>query len=129
MKRKFAVMVLVAMVLAACVSCATFDTNSYKTLAIAKTSYTQAMTALGSLQAQGKLTDADVQKILPYARAYYQAYLVAESAWEVYHANPTVANQDQLIKLLNDVAAKLGELSAILIPYNIAVSQITVTTK
>lgn len=111
------------------VACATFDANTYKTLAVAKTSYTQAMSALGSLQAQGKLTDADVQKILPFARAYYQAYLVAESAYEVYHANSTTTNQDQLIKLLNDAAVKLGTLSTILINYNIAVSQITVPTK
>ncbi len=111
------------------ISCATFDKNAFTTLGIAKTSYTQGMSALGSLQAQGKLSDADVQKILPIARIYYQAYLVAESAYEVYHANPTVANQDQLIKLLNDAAVKLGTLSAILINYNITVSQITVPTK
>ncbi len=111
------------------ISCATFDKNAFTTLGIAKTSYTQGMSALGSLQAQGKLSDADIQKILPIARIYYQAYLVAESAYEVYHANPTVANQDQLIKLLNDAAAKLGTLSAILINYNITVSQITVPTK
>jgi hypothetical protein len=87
------------------------------------------MSGLGNLQFQGKLTDADVQKILPPAQLYYQAYLVAESAYEVYHANPTVANQDQLINLLNDVAAKLGVLSQILLPYNITVNQITVPTK
>lgn len=127
--RKFSIVVLVAIVLVACISCATFDSNAYKTLGTAKVSYNQVMSALGSLQAQGKLKDADVQKILPFARAYYQAYLIAESAYEVYHANPSVANQDQLIKLLTDVSVKIGELSAILIPYNIAVSQITVPTK
>ncbi len=128
MKRKF-LPFLIVILLMACVSCATFDTNTYKTLAVAKTSYIQGMSALGALQAQGKLSDADVEKIIPIARAYYQAYLVAESAYEVYHANPTVANQDQLIKLINDVVIKLGYLSQILIPYNIAVGQITVPTK
>ncbi len=123
-------LILVPIILACfLMGCATFDTNAYKTLAVAKTSYTQGMSALGSLKLQGKLSDADVNKILPVARAYYQAYLVAESAYEVYHANPTVANQDQLIKLLNDAAKKLADLSAVLIPYNITVGQITVPTK
>ncbi len=115
--------------LAAFVACATFDKNAFTTLGVAKTAYTQGMSALGDLQRQGKLSDADVQKILPVARIYYQAYLVAESAYEVYHANPTVANQDQLIALLNDAAAKLGQLSAILTQYNVAVTQFTVPAK
>ncbi len=111
------------------VGCATFDINAYKTLAVAKTSYTQGMSSLGVLQVQGKLSDADIKKILPVANVYYKAYLVALSAYEVYHANPTLANQDQLITLLNDVAKKLGDLSAVLLPYNITVSQITIPTK
>lgn len=129
MRRKILPILISVVLLSMVVACATFDTNAYKTLAIAKTSYTQTMGALGSLQAQGKLTDADVQKILPFARAYYQAYLIAESAYEVYHANPSVSNQDQLIKLMADVSIKIGELATILIPYNIAVSQITIPTK
>ncbi len=129
MKRIAKLSVAVFLLVFLIVSCATFDKNAFTTLGIAKTSYTQGMSALGSLQAQGKLSDADVQKILPIARIYYQAYLVAESAYEVYHANPTAANQDQLIKLLNDAATKMGTLSAILINYNITISQITVPTK
>ena len=127
--RKVKYLILSILLVCFIISCATFDKNAFTTLGIAKTSYTQGMSALGSLQAQGKLSDADVQKILPIARIYYQAYLVAESAYEVYHANPTAVNQDQLIKLLNDAAVKLGTLSTILINYNIAISQITVPTK
>jgi hypothetical protein len=129
MKRKIRVSIVMVLVLLALAACASFDTNAYKTLAVAKTSYTQAMSALGSLQTQGKLSDAEVQKILPIARTYYQAYLITESAYEVYHANPTITNQDQLISLMNDVVLKLGNLSQILIPYNIAVNQIAVPAK
>lgn len=129
MKMKVFIGLLAVVLLVSLLSCATFDKNCYSTLASAKVAYTSTMSALGDLQRQGKITDADVQKILPPARIYYQAYIVAELAYEVYHANPTVANQDQLIALLTDTATKLGALSQVLLQYNLTVTQITVPAK
>lgn len=130
MKRK-ALPILAVIVLLTMVGCATtsFDKQAYTTVASAKTVYDTTMSALGNLQAQGKLSDADIQKILPIARIYYQAYLVAEAAYEVYHKSLSSTDQDKLITTLTDAAAKLSSLSAILVPYNITVQQLSIPTK
>ncbi len=127
--RKVKLSLIVIIVLSVLLACASFDKNSYKAIAISQTSYDKAMRGLVDLQVKGLLSDSDVKKVLPYARGFYQAYLVAEAGWEVYHMNPTIEGQDALLKLIGDVAVKLAELSQVLIPYNIKVEQIIVPKK
>ena len=105
---RFPVMLMVMAMLV--VGCANFDQNAYKTLNTAKVTYTQTMSALGDLYKQGKITEAQKNNIIAVANVYYLAYNAAEKSYEVYHSNQTVANQDQLIALITDAAAKLGEL-------------------
>lgn len=120
---------LLAVVVTSLIACATFDKNAFTTLSIAKTSYNAIMSSLSDLQKQGKISQVDVNKIYPYTVAYYNAYLVAESAYEVYHKNPTVQSQNQLTNLLIDASKKLAELAPLLQPFNIKVEPLNVPTK
>jgi hypothetical protein len=129
MNRKVACYLMAVVLLATLFSCATFDKNAYSTLSTAKITYDTTLSALGDLQRQGKISDADVQKIIKIANIYRTAYLAAVSAYEVYHNNPSVTNQDQLLQLLSDVSAALGQLIPLLAPYNITVQPIVVPTK
>ena len=98
-------------------ACATFDRNAYRTLAASKTTYETAMGTLGDLYIKGKITEAQKTDIIKVAGYYYMAYLSAQRAYDVYHNNKSVANQEQLQKLLNDIAVKLGEVTALLAKY------------
>lgn len=104
----FLVMVLVWMVMV--VGCATFDKNAYKSLESARLTYDGAMSAAGQLWIDGKITKAQVDQIKKIGNIYYSAYGIARSAYEVYHANPSPAGEENLTKLLADMAAKLPEL-------------------
>jgi ABC-type glycerol-3-phosphate transport system substrate-binding protein len=119
-------LVLMALLLA---GCATFDQNAYKSLNTAKITYTQTMSALGDAYKAGKISVAQKDAIIKVANVYYVAYNAAVKAYEVYHANQTVTNQDQLIALLNDAAAKLGELLPLLSGLDVPVPTLTVPKK
>jgi ABC-type glycerol-3-phosphate transport system substrate-binding protein len=120
------VLVLMTLLLA---GCATFDQNTYKSLNIAKVTYTQTMSALGDAYKAGKISEAQKDVIIKVANVYYVAYNAAVKAYEVYHNNPTVTNQDQLIALLNAAAVKLGELIPLLSELNVPVPILTVPKK
>jgi ABC-type glycerol-3-phosphate transport system substrate-binding protein len=120
------VLMLMALLLA---GCATFDQNAYKSLNTAKITYTQTMSALGDAYKAGKISEAQKAVIIKVANVYYVAYNAAVKAYEVYHNNPTVTNQDQLIALLTDAAAKLGELTPLLQGLNVPVPVLTIPKK
>jgi hypothetical protein len=119
---------LVMLILTACAT-TSFDKTSFDALTIAKTTYDQSLQAMGDLQKQGKLTDAQVQSILKVADIYYVALKAAVSAWQVYHNNPSAANSDQLTALMNDAAAKLAQLLPVLSQYSVTPPVLTVPKK
>ncbi len=111
MKRRFAISILAAMVLVACISCATFDKNCYKSLDSARITYNQSMAALSQMNDEGKLSPAQVEQIIKIGNAYFASYQVAKAGYLVYHNNPTPTGEQGLSALITDVGLKLLELT------------------
>ena len=114
MKRKVLIGFVVLVLLASLVSCASFDTNAYKSLAIAQSSYDTGMKAVGDLQKQGKLSSQQIKIIWDAANGYYMAYLTAVSAYQVYHQTKAATDQDKLLTALTACSAQLGALIPII---------------
>jgi hypothetical protein len=90
------------------VGCATFDTNTYKALSSARVTYNNAQAALDFLYQQGKLTNAQMAPIIKVEQIYVSAYLAAVAAYEVYHKDPTAANQAILQTAMDAASAALA---------------------
>ena len=78
---------IVVALTASLVGCATQDEielTAYKTLETSAITYDTVMTAASDMHSQGKLQDADWEKLKDAALVYYQAYQVAVSGLLAY---------------------------------------------
>lgn len=110
MKRKLAVVFLVSVVMLACVSCATFENNTYKTIGVLGVSYDTSMKALADLKKQGKITDAQWAQIDQAGRDFYVVYNATIDAFQIYLATKNQPSQDKVILILSEASAKLGKV-------------------
>ncbi len=92
------------------VGCATFKSNTYKSLYSVGTAYNVAMKSVADLKAQGKITDAQLAEVMKIANAYYVAYQSSVDAFEVYNKTDSAADKDKLAVALADVAGKLSKI-------------------
>jgi hypothetical protein len=94
------------------VSCATFESNTYKTMYALGLGYDTAMKSANELYKQGKLSQEQVFKIIDLANLYYAAYQEACVAFEIYNKTKSAADKDKLITLLKVALEKHVEIIA-----------------
>ncbi|MDI6755339.1 MAG: hypothetical protein QME78_13210 [Thermodesulfobacteriota bacterium] len=90
--------------------CASFESNTYKTMYTLGTAYDAAMKSAAELYQEDKLNSEQVQKIIDYANAYYVVYHEAVIAFEIYKATNSAQDKEKLIKVLAEVSKRQGEV-------------------
>ena len=110
----------VVVALTAClVGCATQDEitlTAYKTLETSAITYDTVMTAASDMHSQGKLQDADWEKLKDAALVYYEAYQVAVSGLLAYIqasdglSSPDAMERGNLKALVDKMTEDLQEL-------------------
>lgn len=96
--------------LSALTSCATFESNTYKSLYSAGTAYNLALKTVVRLDDFGKLSPGQKATIIDLATLYYVAYEMATDAFEIYIKVKTEDNKINLDKAIIEVFKKLGDL-------------------
>jgi hypothetical protein len=110
MKAKRLVPILLVLVLMA--GCASFTTNTYRTMYTAGVSYDTSMKVIANLQAQGKITQAQRDEINKYANIYYVSYQTAVKAFSTYNKTQTAADKDKLTIIISQVIASWADLAS-----------------
>jgi regulator of RNase E activity RraB len=110
MRKRSTVLLALLLVGVFVMGCATFKSNTYKTLYSTGTIYDVAMKSAADLKAQGKITDAQVAEVMKIANAYYVAYQASVDAFETYIRTDSAADKDKLAVALADVAGKLSKI-------------------
>jgi hypothetical protein len=90
--------------------CASFESNTYKTMFTLGTAYDAAMKSALALYAQERLSAEQVSKIIEYGNAYYVAYQEACVAFEVYKAVSTEESKARLVTALAEVSKRHGDV-------------------
>lgn len=118
MKRKLAIFMLLAMVLAlsACAA-GQFRANSYKTLAASATVYEQGYPAFLELYQKGLISFEVKEKGRALAIKYWAAYHAASDALIAYDTVSSVENKDRAVAALVETAKFLSELTAYIQPF------------
>ncbi|MFA5391836.1 MAG: hypothetical protein WC331_10505 [Candidatus Omnitrophota bacterium] len=118
MKRKFAVLALLAMVLmlAACAA-GQFRTNSYKTLAGSATIYESGYPAFLDLYNKGIISFETKEKGRALAIKYWAAYHAAANALIAYDAVDSAENKDRVTIAIFEAQKFLTELTAYIQPF------------
>jgi len=102
---------LLAIVLAiSLTACASFESNTYKTLYTLGVTYDTALKSANDLYKQQKLNPDQVDKIIGYANAYYVAYQEAVVAFDIYRKTQLAADKEKLITALTIASGKYGEI-------------------
>ena len=99
------------LVLVALASCATFETNTYKTFGVLAVSYDTSMQALGDLKKQGKISDAEWAKIDEYGRQFYVSYNASMDAFQIYLTTKDKPSQEKLSAILAETSLKLSKIT------------------
>lgn len=107
---KTPIILLALMIAVSMTACASFDSNTYKTMYTLGTTYDAAMKSANELYKQGKLSGEDAQKIMIYANAYYVSYQEAVVAFEVYRKTKSEADKNKLAVILGSLAGKHAEI-------------------
>lgn len=110
MRKRSTVLLSLLLVGVFVLGCATFKSNTYKTLYSAGTVYDVAMKSVADLKAQGKVTDAQLAEVIKIANAYYVSYQASVDAFETYLKTDSAADKDKLAVALADVAGKLSKV-------------------
>jgi predicted small secreted protein len=111
--RKLKSILVISLVLAFCISCATFEKNTYGTLKIAASTYTAAMNTVSGLQAAGKITADQRATINKYAKLYYDSYELAVKAFETYKKTQLASDQDKLVAAVSGAIANWANLAVL----------------
>ncbi len=109
MKRK-GLSVLIVVLLLACVSCATWEKNTYSTIGIAGVTYNQSMKVAADLKKQGKITDAQWAEIDKYGRAFYVSYNATIDYFSSYLRLKTAESKELVIKIMREMSTHLTKM-------------------
>jgi hypothetical protein len=90
--------------------CASFESNTYKTMFTLGTTYDTAMKSAKVLYDQGKLDTDQAKKIIEYANAYYVAYQEAVIVFEIYNKTKSAGDKEKLTTALAEVSKRYGEI-------------------
>ena len=125
----------VVVALTAClVGCATQDEitlTAYKTLETSAITYDTVMTAASDMHSQGKLQDADWEKLKDAALVYYEAYQVAVSGLLAYiQASEGLSSKDAMERgnlkaLVDKMTEDLQELLKAAIALGVDVKEVS----
>ena len=125
----------VVVALTAClVGCATQDEitlTAYKTLETSAITYDTVMTAASDMHSQGKLQDADWEKLKDAALVYYEAYQVAVSGLLAYIqasegiSSPDAMERGNLKALVDKMTEDLQELLKAAIDLGVDVKEVS----
>jgi hypothetical protein len=110
-KRQVRYLLLLGLILTV-ISCATFQQNSYKTIAVAGYGYDAAMKTAADLDKQGKLTSEQKAIILTYGNKYWASYNASIDAMNVYITISTVENENRVLEAIEKVINNLGNLTS-----------------
>lgn len=115
--------------------CATHDEitlMAYKTLETSAITYDTVMTAASDMHSQGKLQDADWEKLKDAALVYYDAYQVAVSGLLTYmraseglSSSPDAMERDNLKALVDKMTEDLQELLKAAIGLGVDVKEVS----
>lgn len=125
---------IVVALTASLVSCATQDEitlTAYKTLETSAITYDTVMTAASDMHSQGKLQDADWEKLKDAALVYYEAYQVAVSGLLAYIqaseglSSPDAMERGNLKALVDKMTEDLQELLKAAIAIGVDVKEVS----
>ena len=107
---------VLAPILLACflLSCANLISNSYKSLAISKTTYDTVMLVTADLQKQGLIDQTKRDIINLAARRFKAAHNVAVDALEVYAKTGSAASKDKLLTAISNAASKWADVAILI---------------
>lgn len=126
-------LVVVALV-SGLMGCATQDEitlTAYKTLETSAITYDTVMTAASDMHSQGKLQDADWEKLKDAALVYYEAYQVAVSGLLAYIqasegiSSPDAMERGNLKALIDKMTEDLQELLKAAIALGVDVKEVS----
>lgn len=125
---------IVVALTASLVGCATQDEitlTAYKTLETSAITYDTVMTAASDMHSQGKLQDADWEKLKDAALVYYEAYQVAVSGLLAYMqaseglSSPDAMERGNLKALVDKMTEDLQELLKAAIALGVDVKEVS----
>lgn len=125
---------IVVALTASLVGCATQDEitlTAYKTLETSAITYDTVMTAASDMHSQGKLQDADWEKLKDAALVYYEAYQVAVSGLLAYIqaseglSSPDAMERGNLKALVDKMTEDLQELLKAAIAIGVDVKEVS----
>lgn len=125
---------IVVALTASLVGCATQDEitlTAYKTLETSAITYDTVMTAASDMHSQGKLQDADWEKLKDAALVYYDAYQVAVSGLLTYMrtseglSSPGATERENLKALVDNMTKDLQELLKAAIDIGVDVKEVS----
>ncbi len=130
----FKKLLVVVALTASLVGCATQDEitlTAYKTLETSAITYDTVMTAASDMHSQGKLQDADWEKLKDAALVYYEAYQVAVSGLLAYMqaseglSSPDAMERGNLKALVDKMTEDLQELLKAAIALGVDVKEVS----
>ena len=130
----FKKLLVVVALMASLVGCATQDEitlTAYKTLETSAITYDTVMTAASDMHSQGKLQDADWEKLKDAALVYYEAYQVAVSGLLAYIqaseglSSPDAMERGNLKALVDKMTEDLQELLKAAIALGVDVKEVS----
>lgn len=130
----FKKLLVVVALTASLVGCATQDEitlTAYKTLETSAITYDTVMTAASDMHSQGKLKDADWEKLKDAALVYYDAYQVAVSGLLTYMraseglSSPGATERGNLKALIDKMTEDLQELLKAAIALGVDVKEVS----
>lgn len=130
----FKKLLVVVALTASLVGCATQDEitlTAYKTLETSAITYDTVMTAASDMHSQGKLQDADWEKLKDAALVYYEAYQVAVSGLLAYMqaseglSSPDAMERGNLKALVDKMTEDLQELLKAAIAIGVDVKEVS----
>jgi hypothetical protein len=115
------VVAIVALVL---VGCATFERDTYRTLATAAATYENGMSALADLDKQGKLPAAERAQIKTAAIAFWSAYHAAADALAAWVRTKDKATEERVVLLVGQMTGALAQLLGNLAPFIVPAKEV-----
>jgi len=109
-KHLVGVTVVLLMLVMGLAACAGFSKDSYRTLSVSAETYNAAMSSLGDLYKQGKISEADKAKAVELGGYFKAAYNTAIDANQAYLVVKTDQNRDKVTAALIEYSKVLGKV-------------------
>ena len=108
--KQIAILLMIGALAFSAAGCASFESNTYKTMFTLGTAYDAAMKSAAELYNQEKISYEQAVKIIELGNLYYVAYQEACIAFEIYKKTQSSADKEKLITALAEVSKRYGEI-------------------